>query len=149
MRPIDVNNDNAQRLWDKLYAQTLEEMHDFMPHQKFKPGSFVRIAKQKKHFEKSYLPNYTDEVFVVDKTKAGRPQSYRLKDLNNEDIKGNFIILNVYTFSLHISCIYGNICAIFIINFRGILQGRTLKDSTRQGQKADNQGCSKNPYKAK
>ena len=92
----DVNINNAQTLWDKLYAQTLEGMHDFMPYQKFKPGSFVRISKEKKHFEKSYLPNYSDEVFMVDKTKAGRPQTYRIKDLNNEDIKG---IFNFYVFS--------------------------------------------------
>ena len=58
---------------------------------KFKVGDNVRISKyQRKVFDKGYTPNWTEEIFLVDKIESTNPITYRLKDLNNEEIQGNF-----------------------------------------------------------
>ena len=58
---------------------------------KFKVGDKVRISKYKrKVFDKRYTPNWTEEVFTIDKIQYTNPITYKLKDLNNEEIKGSF-----------------------------------------------------------
>ena len=41
-------------------------------------------------FDKGYTPNWTEERFLVDKIQSRNPITYRLKDLNNEEIQGSF-----------------------------------------------------------
>ena len=56
---------------------------------KFKVGNKVRISKYKrKVFDKGYTPNWTEEIFLVDKIQSTNPITYRSKDLNNEEIQG-------------------------------------------------------------
>ena len=56
-----------------------------------KGGDKVRISKYKrKVFDKGYTPNWTEEIFLVDKIQSTNPITYRLKDLNNEEIQGSF-----------------------------------------------------------
>ena len=51
----------------------------------------VRISKYKrKIFDKGYTLNWTEEIFLVDKIQSTNPITYRLKDLNNEEIQGSF-----------------------------------------------------------
>ena len=58
---------------------------------RFKVGDKVRISKYKRRvFDKGYTPNWTEEVFLVDKIQSTNPITYRLKDLNNEEIQGSF-----------------------------------------------------------
>ena len=58
---------------------------------KFKVGDKVRISKYKrKVFDKGYTPNWTEEVFTVDKIQYTIPITYKLKDLSNEEIQGSF-----------------------------------------------------------
>ena len=58
---------------------------------KFKVGNKVRISKYKrKVFDKGYTPNWTEEVFIIDKIQYTNPITYKLKDLNNEEIQGSF-----------------------------------------------------------
>ena len=57
---------------------------------KFKVGDKVRISKYKrKIFVEGYTPNWTEEIFLVDKIQSTYPITYRLKDLNNEEIQGS------------------------------------------------------------
>jgi len=57
----------------------------------FKVGDKVRISKYKrKVFDKGYTPNWTEEVFKIDKIQYTNPITYKLKYLNNEEIKGSF-----------------------------------------------------------
>ena len=57
----------------------------------FMVGDKVRISKYKrKIFDKGYTPNWTKEIFLVDKIQSANPITYRLKDLNNEEIQRNF-----------------------------------------------------------
>ena len=51
----------------------------------------MRISKYKrKVFDKGYTPNWTEEVFSVDNIQYTNPITYKIKDLNNEEIKGSF-----------------------------------------------------------
>ena len=57
---------------------------------KFKVGDKVRISKIKKTFEKGYTPNFTIEIFKIDKILPSVPITYTLKDLQDEEISGTF-----------------------------------------------------------
>ena len=58
---------------------------------KFKVGGKVMISRYKrKIFDKGYTPNWTKEMFLVDKIQSTNPITYRLKDLNNKEIQGSF-----------------------------------------------------------
>ena len=35
-------------------------------------------------------PNWTEEIHLIDKIQSTNPITYRLKDLNNEEIQGSF-----------------------------------------------------------
>ena len=57
---------------------------------KFKVGDHVRISKYKNIFAKGYMPNWSEEVFVVKKVKNTVPWTYVINDLNGEEITGKF-----------------------------------------------------------
>ena len=58
---------------------------------KYEIGDKVRISKYKRQvFDKGYTPNWTEEIFIIDKIQYTNPITYRLRDLNNEEIKGSF-----------------------------------------------------------
>ena len=58
---------------------------------KFSIGDKVRISKYKrKVFDKGYTPNWTEEVFVVDKINLTKPVTYNILDLLGEKIEGSF-----------------------------------------------------------
>ena len=58
---------------------------------KFKVGGKVRISKYKRNvFDKGYTPNWTEELFIIDKIQYTNPITYKLKDLRGEDIQGSF-----------------------------------------------------------
>ena len=74
------------------------EIHISKP--KFKIGDRVRIYKYKKQFEKGYETNWTREIFVVSKILFTSPITYRIKDLNDEEILGSFYKQELNKFSL-------------------------------------------------
>lgn len=58
---------------------------------KFAVGDTVRLLKYRQVFDKSYLPNFTQELFVVSAVKSShKPVYYLLKDLNGQPIEGSF-----------------------------------------------------------
>ena len=57
----------------------------------FSVGDTVRISKYKrKTFDKGYTPNWTEEVFLIDEIQPTNPITYKIKDLNGQEIKGTF-----------------------------------------------------------
>ena len=50
----------------------------------------VRISKHQNIFAKGYTPNWSEEVFVVNKIQNTVPWTYLINDLNGEEIKGSF-----------------------------------------------------------
>ena len=80
MKPIDVG-DNNKRVY-------IDEHND--KDSKFKVGDRVRISRYKNIFAKGYAPNWSSEIFIVDKINNTVPYTYNLKDLNDEEIIGSF-----------------------------------------------------------
>ena len=86
MKPKDVNFENeyiVKRNFD------YSNIKNFIP-SKFKVGDKVRISKTKHIFEKGYTPNWTMEVFTIEKVRPTLPITYKLKDYQNESIAGGF-----------------------------------------------------------
>ena len=61
---------------------------------RFKVGDRVRIFKFKNIFAKGYTPNWSIEIFIINKINDTVPYTYNLKDLNDEEIIGSFMIKN-------------------------------------------------------
>ena len=80
MKPIDVGDNNK-----RVYIDEHNEKDS-----RFKVGDRVRISKFKKIFAKGYAPNWSSEIFIVDKVNVTIPYTYNLKDLNDEEIIGSF-----------------------------------------------------------
>jgi hypothetical protein len=57
---------------------------------KFKIGDRVRIYKYKKLFSKGYETNWTKEIFEISEIKPTSPITYKIRDLNGEEILGSF-----------------------------------------------------------
>ena len=81
MKPIDVGDNNNKRVY-------IDEHNE--KDSKFKVGDRVRISRYKNIFAKGYAPNWSSEIFIVDKINNTVPYTYNLKDLNDEEIIGSF-----------------------------------------------------------
>jgi hypothetical protein len=57
---------------------------------KFEVGDKVRISRIKGIFEKGYVPNWSEEIFVVHDKKARQPPVYEVKDQLGEVLEGVF-----------------------------------------------------------
>ena len=80
MEPVDVK--------DNTYINVKKETNDKNP--KFKVGDHVRISKYKNIFAKGYMPNWSEEIFIIKKIKNTVPWTYVINDLNGEEIIGTF-----------------------------------------------------------
>ena len=80
MKLTDVGNNNK-----RVYIDEHNEKDS-----RFKVGDRVRISKFKNIFAKGYTPNWSKEIFIVDKINDTVPYTYNLKDLNDEEIIGSF-----------------------------------------------------------
>ena len=79
MKPINVKNNR------RVYIDEHNEKDS-----KFKVGDRVRISRYKNIFAKGYAPNWSSEIFSVDKINDTVPYMCNLKDLNDEEIIGKF-----------------------------------------------------------
>ena len=93
MKPIDGDNNK------RVYIDEHNEKYS-----RFKVGDRVRICKFKNIFAKGYTPNWSTEIFIVDKINDTVSHTYNLKDLNNEEkiIKYILIIIKMNIESLKI-----------------------------------------------
>ena len=57
---------------------------------KFKVADKVRISRIKGTFEKGYLPNWSEQVYIIDDVLKTTPVTYKIKDSLNEIITGSF-----------------------------------------------------------
>ena len=80
MKPKDVGNNNK-----RVYNDEHNEKDS-----RFKIGDKVRISKFKNIFAKEYTPNWSREIFIINKINDTVPYTYNLKDLNGEEIIGSF-----------------------------------------------------------
>ena len=57
---------------------------------KFKVSDYVRLWKCKNIFTKGYVPNWSEEVFVIKKVKNAVPWTNVISDLEGQKIVGTF-----------------------------------------------------------
>ena len=79
IKPIEVKND--------YYAGYNEIPNKKNP--EFKVGGNVRISKYKNIFAKRYTPNWSEEIFTINKIKNTVPWTYAISDLNGEEVTGS------------------------------------------------------------
>ena len=84
MKPIDVGDNNKRVYIDEHSEKDL--VGDIF----LKVGDRVRISRYENIFAKGYAPNWSSEIFIVDKINDTVPYTYNLKDLNDEEIIGSF-----------------------------------------------------------
>ena len=83
-----VKKKNEKNVWSNLYGDLIY-LKPGKP--KFAIGDKVRISKYKRQvFDKGYTPNWTEEIFVINKVLPTKPVTYSIVDLMGEAIKGSF-----------------------------------------------------------
>ena len=80
MKPVNVK--------DNTYIKVKKEINNKNP--KFKVCDHVRISKYKNIFAKGYMPNFSEEIFIIKKIKNNVPWTYLINDLDDEEIVGTF-----------------------------------------------------------
>ena len=84
MAPPEVNGTNQESVWQRLYG------HEGGGTPKFRIGDRVRISKAKRHFEKGYMANWTEELFTIVDAHRSDPPVYRLVDWHGDTLDGTF-----------------------------------------------------------
>ena len=79
MKPIDVKNNK------RVYIDEHNEKSA-----RFNVGDRVRISKFKNIFAKGHTPNWSKEIFIINKINNTVPYTYNIKDLNGEKVIDSF-----------------------------------------------------------
>ena len=89
MTPTEASKKENEK---KVFANLDEDEIYLKPKKpKFSIGDKVRISKYKRRvFDKGYTPNWTEELFVVDKVNLTKPITYHVVDLLGEKVEGSF-----------------------------------------------------------
>ena len=98
MKPIAVRKRHEMRIRQRLYGQRPKRGKVIKPVDrrarkktyKYMVGDLVRIIKKRLNFAQAYLPNWSEEIFIVYNRKNFKEPFYYLRDFNGEDIKGGF-----------------------------------------------------------
>jgi hypothetical protein len=101
MKPSQINIDNEDEVFRKMYRKYFEEIDAFRKKMKLKEkrkddksvlkeGTRVRISVEKAKFEPGYTQRWKKEVFRIHRVKRSYPTTFYLVDKNNEILKGAF-----------------------------------------------------------
>ena len=85
MAPSQVNKSNEKQLWKKLYANYLRK-YNKPKKKKFEIGDIVILSKKRKQFSKGYLPNWSDEKFMIIDNINTNPIVWRIMDISSQEI---------------------------------------------------------------
>lgn len=93
LSPNDVNKGNAPELfysmYDKYFRDSAVSRLKRKKH-KFNVNDIVRVAIQKKGFQKASNATYTEEVFYINKVMNTFPTTYQITDENGKRIIGAY-----------------------------------------------------------
>ena len=93
MKPNEVSLENKQKVFENLYkVKSIRELLKRGKSSKIKIGDNVRKKYDLKTFDRGYYPNWTDEIFKVNKSFGG-PNKFRYLI---QDSKGNLINRKLY-----------------------------------------------------
>ena len=85
MIPCEVTRSNEEKVLVKLFPDKVSKQKI-----KFKTNDRVRIKKFRKTFDNKFNSNWTREIFIVTEILNTNPVTYKIKDLNIENIEGSF-----------------------------------------------------------
>ena len=85
MAPAEVTKEKEIPMWLK---QEGVEVKDVVA--KVKVGDYVRLSKVKGVFGRGFLPQWTEEVFIVTNVRTKDPIQIKVKDLEGNDIEGSY-----------------------------------------------------------
>ena len=89
MAPSAVKTIHEVKLWNHLYGNSSTESFSKSNH--IKRGQKVRISRVKGNFEKGYMPNWSEEDFIISgSNKAQNKRLYKIEDHNGENIDGTW-----------------------------------------------------------
>ena len=92
MKPKDVKNDTTK--WSAIARNNRVYIDEhYEKSARYNVGDRVRISKSKNIFAKGYTPNWSREIFVINKINDTVPYTYNLKDLNDEEIIGSVVFM--------------------------------------------------------
>ena len=88
---FSANNNTVY--WDKL--DKLVDDYNNRKHSSIKMSPTEASKKENEKqvfavFDKGYTPNWTEEVFVIDKVNSTKPVTYNVVDLLGEKVEGSF-----------------------------------------------------------
>lgn len=116
LRPVDITKKNEKEVWIRQYADQFPLKVNF----KFKVGQRVRLVKDKKLFEKSYLPGWSSAIYTIVSRRATSPVTYQLKNAEGQT-------LNRAVYEQQIQLISepeDNLLAIDVIKSRSLANGQ-------------------------
>ena len=99
MKPINVRPEHTIQIRQSLYGIRVKKVRGTENIKSLKPsakkykyaiGDLVRITKARLTFNRGYLPNWSEEIFVVYNRQNFDKPLYYLRDFNAEEIKGGF-----------------------------------------------------------
>jgi len=88
MSPVKASlKENEKKVLENIISKTRS-----IPRRKakYKVGDKVRVSRTKSVFEKGFLPNWSEELYIIDKVQKTMPITYKLKDLLGEELEGSF-----------------------------------------------------------
>lgn len=87
-KPNEVNKSNEIFVMKNIIKSYIRKNDSGQS--KFRVGDHVRISKYKKCFQKGYTPNWSTEIFVINKVNDTNPVTYRIEDQRKQPILGLF-----------------------------------------------------------
>lgn len=89
MTPTEVNKTNEGDIRKKLSRKWSRRTDSGG---NLREGDQVRLSIARQVFRKGYLPQWTEEIFVVHKRLPTRPTTYRVRDVDGDVLKGSFYV---------------------------------------------------------
>jgi hypothetical protein len=90
MTPVKASlKENETKVLQNIINRSKARRRTFSTKPKFKVGDKVRMSRTKALFEKGYLPNWSEEVYTIEKVQKTTPITYIIKDSLGEVIQGN------------------------------------------------------------
>ena len=86
--PKDVTEGNERHVWETLYGKKKKER----PRTTLRVGDRVRLSEKVRQFKKGYLPQWTEEVFVVKRVIPGYVTTYKVEEMDGTPLKGTFYV---------------------------------------------------------
>ena len=85
--PNQVRKQDEAEIWVRLYGDGNKHAPRVSDAKK---GQMVRVSKVKGVFDKGYIPNWSEEHFLVESQRSNPRKVFKLSDKGGEEIKGSW-----------------------------------------------------------